>query len=650
MKRVSFVWLMVVALVSASSGWLLFVPPTYAATITVTTTVDELTDPGPGTGCSLREAIQAANTDTAFGGCPAGSGTDVITLPAGIYILTIGGVDDTNAGGDLDILTSLTINGAGLSNTIINGNGGVTTDRTINVLGTGAAVSISGVTIAGGRTGGLGGGILNSGTNTTLTVTDSRLTGNSAGNGGGISNATGDTVVVSNTTFDGNVTTSVGGGGLINSGIVTITSSTFSGNTAPINGGGINTQGGGTTSVTNSTFSENTSGSLGGGISNLGTLNLIQSTLRGNRGSAGNGIATGNTNISLRASIFANATAGGGADNCSPTGVVGATLGSNVADDATCFANGGTDQVVADVKLGPLANNGGLTQTNALLEGSPAIDAVQGSCTSDGTGGGSAITTDQRRVGRPYGVRCDAGAFERATGVLQFSNPTYNVSEAGGNATITVTRSGGFDGAVGATFSTADGSATAPADYTAVSSPVNFTDGDTAPKNVQVPVVNDTVFDPNETVNLSLANPAGGASLGAQATAVLTILDDDVATSTPTPTPTGTPVPTATATPTATPQRVVVNVTRAGANRLQVSLSTPSSLDTINWTPAPNFSVEDATGVPVAGGQLKVPNGSTSAVFYVRRLSGGAVTVPLTLTGGFGTWQTFVGGGPDAWP
>jgi hypothetical protein len=37
-------------------------------------------------------------------------------------------------------------------------------------------------------------------------------------------------------------------------------------------------------------------------------------------------------------------------------------------------------------------------------------------------------------------------------------------------------------------------------------------------------------------------------------------------------------------------------------------------------------------------------------VFYARRLNGGSVTVPLALTGGFGTWQTFVGRGPDAWP
>ena len=94
-----------------------FGQPAHAATITVNTTADEF---GTGAGCSLREAIQAANTDAAFGGCTAGSGADVITVPANTYTLTIGGVgDNTNAIGDLDILEGVTINGAGAGTTVI---------------------------------------------------------------------------------------------------------------------------------------------------------------------------------------------------------------------------------------------------------------------------------------------------------------------------------------------------------------------------------------------------------------------------------------------------------------------------------------------------------------------------------------------------
>src|SRR5215218_9609084 len=74
--------------------------PSYAAGIAVTTTADEFNTTGTGAGCSLREAIQAANTDAAFGGCSAGAGTDTINLPAGTYTLSLTGIEDANHAGD----------------------------------------------------------------------------------------------------------------------------------------------------------------------------------------------------------------------------------------------------------------------------------------------------------------------------------------------------------------------------------------------------------------------------------------------------------------------------------------------------------------------------------------------------------------------
>ena len=101
-------------------GSMVFVTPARAAAINVTTTLDEY---GSGAGCSLREAIRAANTDTAFGGCPAGSGVDTISVPAGVFQLTIanagGANEDANATGDLDINTSMTIQGSGPGATFI---------------------------------------------------------------------------------------------------------------------------------------------------------------------------------------------------------------------------------------------------------------------------------------------------------------------------------------------------------------------------------------------------------------------------------------------------------------------------------------------------------------------------------------------------
>ena len=67
----------------------LLATPAHAApqgnTITVTTTSDEYNTSGTGAGCSLREAITAANTDAPFGGCPTGSGDDSILLSGSFF-------------------------------------------------------------------------------------------------------------------------------------------------------------------------------------------------------------------------------------------------------------------------------------------------------------------------------------------------------------------------------------------------------------------------------------------------------------------------------------------------------------------------------------------------------------------------------------
>ena len=58
---------------------------------------------------------------------------------------------------------------------------------------------------------------------------------------------------------------------------------------------------------------------------------------------------------------------------------------------------------------------------------------------------------------------------------------------------------------------------------------VSFANGDTAPKTVSIPIIDDTTVEANETVNLALTAPTGGATLGSPSTAVLTITDNDVA-------------------------------------------------------------------------------------------------------------------------
>lgn len=132
----------------------------------------------------------------------------------------------------------------------------------------------------------------------------------------------------------------------------------------------------------------------------------------------------------------------------------------------------------------------------------------------------------------------DIGADEFVAGggggALQFSSETYSVGEAGPTATITVTRTGGTTGTVGASYATvAGGTATGGAvcggavDYVSTSGTVSFADGDSTPQTFTIPICNDATDEPDETVNLTLSSPTGGATLGTQTTAVLTITDND---------------------------------------------------------------------------------------------------------------------------
>lgn len=103
-------------------------------TITVTTTSDAVT---ADDACSLREAIIAANTDSAFSDCRAGSGPDTILfaaelpLPATFSLTNIGANEDSAATGDLDIAGTLTVEGMGADGTTIDGNGA---DRVLQIL------------------------------------------------------------------------------------------------------------------------------------------------------------------------------------------------------------------------------------------------------------------------------------------------------------------------------------------------------------------------------------------------------------------------------------------------------------------------------------------------------------------------------------
>jgi Ca2+-binding RTX toxin-like protein len=140
---------------------------------------------------------------------------------------------------------------------------------------------------------------------------------------------------------------------------------------------------------------------------------------------------------------------------------------------------------------------------------------------------------DGAQVNLPFqGDAPDIGAFEftpaQSSGSLQFSAPTYQVNENGGNAVITVTRTGGSGGAVSVHFTSSNGTATEGADYLFTDGFLTWGAGDTAEKTFTVPIIDDTDVEGNETVNLTLNNPNGGATLGTPRTAVLSIIDNDM--------------------------------------------------------------------------------------------------------------------------
>ena len=110
---------------------------------------------------------------------------------------------------------------------------------------------------------------------------------------------------------------------------------------------------------------------------------------------------------------------------------------------------------------------------------------------------------------------------------VQFSAPTYTVSEGTASATINVLRTGPLSGAATVSYSTSDGTATGGTDYTPTSGTLTFKAGDTT-KSFTVPILNDTVADGSETVLLLLSN-FSGAGPGPLSSAVLTITDNDVA-------------------------------------------------------------------------------------------------------------------------
>jgi len=113
--------------------------------------------------------------------------------------------------------------------------------------------------------------------------------------------------------------------------------------------------------------------------------------------------------------------------------------------------------------------------------------------------------------------------------IIAFNSTNFTLNENGiPVAPVTVTRANASNNSVKATLKLTDGSAKLPQDYKNSLISVSFGVGETS-KTIAIPLVNDALIEGNESLNLSLINPTGGAILGATKTALLTIVDNDTA-------------------------------------------------------------------------------------------------------------------------
>jgi CSLREA domain-containing protein len=433
--------------------------PASAASITVNSFTDVVADDGK---CTLREAIKAANQDNPSGSmpeeCPAGSGADVVSLPAGMYLLSPGSAMHLNS--EMEIV------GEGQAITTIHGLGATqifyrssspshVTIRDLTLQGgaassggafeqSNASTTFEHVTFYNNSAVEMGGAITNS--SGELTLIDCLLHFNvaenaviSSNNGGAIRNAGGTLSIIrsqfnynsvdpdevdgrggaifsdgsgaqvnlEDSSFIGNVAGE--GGAVYSRGITTISGSTFSSNNSTYSPGALNSS---LLVLKNSTFSQNSNGGLA--TTGVDAWVLSSTFYDNNTGAANITKISGTTTI--KNSILVSLSGG---TNCSGTITSG---GYNLDNNSTCGLSGTGDQSGVDPMLGQLLDNGGPAHTHALKYGSPAIDAGNpAGCTDDL---GSPILTDQR--GNPRSIdgnvdgtaRCDIGAYEAEPFVL----------------------------------------------------------------------------------------------------------------------------------------------------------------------------------------------------------------------------------------
>jgi hypothetical protein len=415
----------------------------HAASLAVSTT-DDVLDAGactaitvaslPGTDgeVSLREAICATNNEP---------GADVISLPAGTFVLTGARGEDNGQTGDFDVLDSLmagngpvpgdglSIVGAGAAATIIDGAG---LDRIFDVIAFGAfTFTLSDTTLRNGDADAADGGAIQAVFGPATELFDVVIEGSSAINGGAVASIMADLTMFGTTIRDNTATAQGGGvyavgplrmqattvsgnsaadgGGLAlesdASDVSTIEQSTISGNHAVGLGGGIQFSDfhAGQTTVTDTTIADNVADLNGGGIFTTGAsgqVGLYSTTITGNSSGGVGGIVHSGGFAILEHSIVAENSDTDLAGNWFASDNIVGIAGGGVADGVNDNRAGSAASPL-DPELRELGLYGGTTQVRVPLPGSPAIDTAL-----------DCGAIDQRWETRVVGAGCDVGAVE----------------------------------------------------------------------------------------------------------------------------------------------------------------------------------------------------------------------------------------------
>ena len=325
---------------------------------------------------SLTDSTVSGNVDR---GISTTSGDISLTNSTVIGNTSLYGALRTSSG-DITLINSIVsgnVNG-GISNSsgLISLDSSTVSENTGGGIRSTGDVTLTDSTVSGNSSDLSGGGV--SASRGLLTLTNSTVTENSSGdNGGGIF---ANFVSLTNSTVSEN--NSGGDGGGISAFSASLTNSTVSGNSSSGDGGGFFTRSGlgGDLLITNSTVTDNTAAGAGGGIAfNIDDRNGLTLTLN-------NSIVAGNMDEGAAPDVDAVGDVMN--DLIVHHSLIGDTTGSGIT--VTTGAGNLLNQLPL---LGPLADNGGLTQTHALLQGSPAVDAGDNALAVDTNG---ALATDQR--------------------------------------------------------------------------------------------------------------------------------------------------------------------------------------------------------------------------------------------------------------